>query len=88
MPNWMGYKFFFHAVKLKPENTNYIFYRYKLLPIVCIKEIIKEMSHKTGMPKPGEQSLCNEDSDNSAETKSKISENAFQVPKLGYSDCP
>lgn len=82
----MGYKFFFHAVKLKPENINYIFYRCKLFPTVYIKEIIKEISHKTGMPKPGEQSLCNEDSDNSAETKSKISENTFQVTKLGYSD--
>lgn len=78
----MGYKFFFHAVKLKPENINYIFYRYKLLPIVCIKEIIKEMSHKTGMPKPGEQITQQKQKVKSLRILSKLPNLATQtIPK-------
>lgn len=55
IPNWMGYKFFFCAVRMKPDNINHIFYRCRLFAPACIKEVIKEMSHSAGLPKPEKQ---------------------------------
>lgn len=54
IPNWTGYKFFFCAVRMKTD-INHIFYRCRLFTTVCIKEVIKEMSHFAGLPKPGKQ---------------------------------
>jgi len=55
IPNWMGYKFFFCAVRRQPDNINHIFYRCRLFATVCVKEVIKEVSHSAGLPKTGKQ---------------------------------
>lgn len=54
-PNWMAYKFFFCAVRMKIDNINHTFYRCRLLTTMCIREVIKEMSHRAGLPKPEKQ---------------------------------